>query len=294
MREVRALLLGALLCSLSFAVQAKERVREYALTLPAPTPVSVDVRVPQSELAIEGNDVDADLFGGGLIGWAIASNKNEKRQAATASAASTLQEATRTIDFAQPVRARLEAALANGYFASVGEGRALTGAPAELTAEAADLTNPGRLTLVYRYALTADYRYLRITMVALLPAAGGTGHAYANKFTFFNRLPELPALKSSAERSQVWATLGADKFRGLVDEGMATLADALVYDLKASGTVAGGKKMIYHELAQGVLGEARTETEVDGFDLGRHKDGSLVAMPKSCMQQKCWSIFSTN
>jgi len=294
MRASHVWVLGALLCSVSLAVAAKPRVREFALTLPVSTPLSVDVRVPQPELVIEGNEVDADLFGGGLIGWAIASSKNQKREAATATAGSALQEATRAIDFAQPVLARLNGALANGYATALGEGRALTGSAAELSDGAAETNDQGRLTLVYRYALTSDYRYLRVTMVALLPAAGAPGHAYANKFTFFNRLPELPTVKGSAARAQVWSALGTEKFRGLVDEGMATLADALVYDLKSSGTVAGGKKMIYHELAQGVLGEARTESEIDGFDLGRHKDGSLVVMPKSCMQQKCWSIFSTD
>lgn len=294
MIRIRALLCGLVLSGLAGTALAKDRVREFALALPMASPVAVDVRVPQAELAIEGNEVDADLFGGGLLGWAIASNKNEKRQAQAADAAGSLREATRGHDFAGPVLARLQPALAGQAFPAATAGQALVGDAAALADGAPEARDAGRLTVAYRYALTADYRYLRITMVAVLPATGGTANAYANKFTYFDRLPELVDMKGSATRAQAWSALGAERFNAMVDRGMATLGDALVYDLGSTGAAAGGKKMIYHERAQGVLGEARTETEVDGFDLGRHKDGSIVVMPRTCMQKKCWSIFSTD
>jgi len=293
MRRVSLVLLCVGLSLAALSAGAKDKIRKSSITLPYAAPVAVDVIVPQDEVVVEGNEVDPDLFGGGLIGWGLSKDKNQARTRNTAPATQVLAAATHGVDFAKPIAEQLKPALADGYFSQLGEVRALSGDGAG--SDEGDTLKPGKLYVSYRYGMTSDFNYLRIIQIASLAGEAPEKYAYHNFFIYYMRLPETIPMKNSKDRAAAWGAVAPERFKAMVGDGLSTLAKALVFDLKASGEVPkGGKKMIYHDLVPGVLQEAHVETEIDGMDVGRNKDGSVAVLPKDCSEHKCWSIFQTD
>jgi hypothetical protein len=130
--------------------------------------------------------------------------------------------------------------------------------------------------------------------VATLPVEASGPNVYHNFFYYYVRLPETIPLKNSKDRSVAWAAIGPDRLKAMVGDGLSTLAKALVYDLKSTGEMSKGKKVIFHDIVPGVLQEMRVETEIDGMDVGHVKDGTVAVMPKDCSEHKCWSIFQSD
>lgn len=246
----RAALCAAMLLLASPADLQAQGLRKNELTAPIQDPVSVEIRLQQSEISIRAKQTNkaAWWFLGGIPGLLAAHNIDRTKGRQADQLASELRTLMNGLDFRDALSQRFEGGVNASVIPVLGEVRCSRSGEASNGLVQPLETPADLLSVEYTYGLIDEFSTLQVTLTAAVwsPGAGSDlgrlsvdqvrGQArYFETFTY-ELTPEATAgLKEPKQRVAEWLELGRDRMTATVLGGMFALADALSYDLASPG-----------------------------------------------------------
>lgn len=295
--------LSAAWLALSASLMGSDLVRKNLLQAPVPEPVTVDIRLPQSELDLIRTPAMSESSRDNLInpnapGWLTRTivvsiigaqqDKNLSRQAERL--AVEIRDMMAGIDYKAALVQRYEAGVNTALIPVIGE---VSFSSNDAQSEALDgrIANQANLmTVQYAYGLTQDFKTLQVTLHAELwdrdldtVQSKDSGKKireaarYFQNFTYKMTPASMASSKAANQRAELWTELGKEKLASMILGGMMSLADALGYDL-GSGTEETSLGMVDYQTTDGSPARARLVKEVGNQRWSRTLNGELLVL----------------